>query len=714
MEQSTLSAMDINSDSDDEAKRKGKGKGTVNASPGPSSFDLNVTAFPPLPSQPVLASGGTTTGDGSSSPTNGRSHADPSGSRNQQHTASAQPVKRNILLSPTSTRPNVTWSNKVSGQQAYDRRQALSNQMEVEKEDLHWMEGVTDAQVQAAFEELKWHQPSKPAKNPLRMTLDMNIAKKTYGILSKAGLLLFTAEEAPSRDKVIRWAEDTLIKRMGLQVKMIRSLARKHFLIVVGDADQREFLLKNPPGRMEGKMIQLSKWTPAYNYKEASMTSEQVWVELPFVDPMIVDHGHQMLAKLGPVLYYTVRGHWSMNCPTSNARQPSQTTAPTASTAPVPPERPQPTSTVPVDPAPPAPPNLAETTDLNETPESPANPLSQLRMPTSNAGLPLLVNPFDALLSDSLEEEDELADQEQEHREGEENDYEMVVDPGEVPPEEQQQNPVSATRQEDASIDINREPLPLEEDFDADDELSSAPPHNNPRDSNNLASNSVSDSQPPPQMPSTSLNPATNSARTNERRNRPRFITAPVSRQNHSARQDEPEQASEITPERLVVEKRRILDNREALLLRADAQEQRTRDRRHSHVGERSFFTDLPAREVAADLSLLHQQNIDTGEALAWIHTLDPWQNQNVHPNIPRWDSFHLQPGLQPSLMPDPTSVHQGGILLQGDSTNQITAQLQTNGPDGQQLHMDREQDWQLQIATQEDPTNVELCPTTL
>ncbi|KAL3694948.1 hypothetical protein R1sor_008599 [Riccia sorocarpa] len=61
--------------------------------------------------------------------------------------------------------------------------------------------------------------------------------------------------------------------------------------------------------------------------------------------------------------------------------------------------------------------------------------------------------------------------------------------------------------------------------------------------------------------------------------------------------------------------------------------------------------------------------------------------------------------------MPDPTSVHQGGILLQGDSTNQITAQLQTNGPDGQQLHMDREQDWQLQIATQEDPTNVELCP---
>ncbi|KAL3697757.1 hypothetical protein R1sor_011833 [Riccia sorocarpa] len=53
-------------------------------------------------------------------------------------------------------------------------------------------------------------------------------------------------------------------------------------------------------------MIQLSQWTPAYNYKEASLASKQVWVKLPFVDPMIVDHSYKMLAKLGPVLFYAV------------------------------------------------------------------------------------------------------------------------------------------------------------------------------------------------------------------------------------------------------------------------------------------------------------------------------------------------------------------------------------------------------------------------
>ncbi|KAL3687962.1 hypothetical protein R1sor_014271 [Riccia sorocarpa] len=160
--------------------------------------------------------------------------------------------------------------------------------------------------MKEAFQALRWHQPEKKGLNPLRMPLDMVIAKRTFGLLSKAGILLFTAEETPSRDKIIRWAEETLIHRMGLQVRMIRCLARKHFLLVVGNSEQREYLLKNAPGKLDGKMIQLSKWSPSYNYKEASQTSKQIWVELPYVDPLINDQGKKMLEKLGPILYYAV------------------------------------------------------------------------------------------------------------------------------------------------------------------------------------------------------------------------------------------------------------------------------------------------------------------------------------------------------------------------------------------------------------------------
>ncbi|KAL3701551.1 hypothetical protein R1sor_019573 [Riccia sorocarpa] len=205
-----------------------------------------------------------------------------------------------------STAQRATWSDKVAGKQPFDPQMQVPTENEIGEEDNIWAEGVSDEQVKEAFEALKWHLSESTSSNPLRMPLDLDIAKRTFGILSKVGILLFTTEEAPSRDKVIRWAEEVLIRKMGLQVRRIRRMARKHFLLVLGDSDQREYLLKNTPGRMEGKMIQLSKWSPKYNYKEASQTSKQIWVELPYVDPMITDHGKKMLEKLGPILYFAV------------------------------------------------------------------------------------------------------------------------------------------------------------------------------------------------------------------------------------------------------------------------------------------------------------------------------------------------------------------------------------------------------------------------
>ncbi|KAL3697021.1 hypothetical protein R1sor_011097 [Riccia sorocarpa] len=92
-----------------------------------------------------------------------------------------------------------SWSDKVSGKQTFQHE---DNKEENEMEN--WEDWVSEDEMMEAFQALRWHQPEKKGLNPLRMPLDLVIAKRTFGLLSKAGILVFAAEEAPSRDKIIR------------------------------------------------------------------------------------------------------------------------------------------------------------------------------------------------------------------------------------------------------------------------------------------------------------------------------------------------------------------------------------------------------------------------------------------------------------------------------------------------------------------------------
>ncbi|KAL3678321.1 hypothetical protein R1sor_021277 [Riccia sorocarpa] len=243
-------------------------------------------------------------------------------------------------------------------------------------------------------------------------------------------------------------------------------------------------------------------------------------------------------------------------------------------------------------------------------------------------------------------------------------------------PNEQQLG--GGTRAWEVSIDINKDPQPRDENLNEAEEHCPAA-QNDCAGNNQIGTNVVTNDSPRPEDPSRSPIHESNTDQGTSRRHRLRFVTAPVSRSNNNSRQEEQEQTSESTPERLVAEKRKTLDNREALLLRADTQEQRTHDRKYSQVGERPFFTELPSTELVADLSLLHQQNFDTGEALAWIHTLDPWQDQNLHPDIPRVVSLD-----QDLTQPQPDDHHTPHAVPEHG------------------------QDWRLRRATQEETNNVE------
>ncbi|KAL3692283.1 hypothetical protein R1sor_005934 [Riccia sorocarpa] len=161
-----------------------------------------------------------------------------------------------------------------------------------------------DEQLQQAFTALAARPTLLPAANATRMTLVLDTARNSYDMYSKLGVILFTAEDNPSRDRVIQWARVTIQNERGFTLKLIRELTKKHFLLLLGSPEQKELLLKKPPQKMDGRAIMITSWTPQYDYKEAAKISKQVWVELPFMDPLLLQQGRKMAETLGPVLFH--------------------------------------------------------------------------------------------------------------------------------------------------------------------------------------------------------------------------------------------------------------------------------------------------------------------------------------------------------------------------------------------------------------------------
>ncbi|KAL3690558.1 hypothetical protein R1sor_016867 [Riccia sorocarpa] len=119
------------------------------------------------------------------------------------------------------------------------------------------------------------------------------------------------------------------------------------------------------------------------------------------------------------------------------------------------------------------------------------------------------------------------------------------------------------------------------------------------------------------------------------RKSAPRFVMAPVTRQQSKTTCGCEAENVQVTPERKAVEKRRTLEDRSALLLRAANLEDRSRARRQSNVGEGNYLENIPRKEVADNLDILNGNVISTNEALAWIHRLDPWNVPNPNDEPP-------------------------------------------------------------------------------
>ncbi|KAL3698443.1 hypothetical protein R1sor_012519 [Riccia sorocarpa] len=208
----------------------------------------------------------------------------------------------------SSTGPNQTfrqsWSNVVAGRSVRHGKEDIINTADLP--NLDWTKDVQDGHIREAFNALTTRKGTQPPDDAPRTKLNMDIAKQSFGMLQKVGVILFTAEDAPSRDRVVEWVQTEIIDKRMIPVRAVRELARKHFLILLASTDQTEELLKAPPLAMGGRAVMMTKWSPEYDYREVSKAAKQIWVELQYVDPLLIAHGELMLKTLGQPLYHTI------------------------------------------------------------------------------------------------------------------------------------------------------------------------------------------------------------------------------------------------------------------------------------------------------------------------------------------------------------------------------------------------------------------------
>ncbi|KAL3676663.1 hypothetical protein R1sor_026611 [Riccia sorocarpa] len=203
---------------------------------------------------------------------------------------------------PTHNVQNNSWARRVAGASPTD----ISEMLDIpDDSSVDWGSDVPDEQLKDAFVALAARSAIQPPPNAARMKLDVNTARSAFGMYSKLGVIIFAAEEVPSRDKVLKWAKVEIQGKRGLPLRMVREIARKHYLLLLATEQHKNTLLQKPPTKMDGKAIMITQWTPAYDYREAAKASKQIWVELPFMDLLLLQQGRKMVEALGLVLFHS-------------------------------------------------------------------------------------------------------------------------------------------------------------------------------------------------------------------------------------------------------------------------------------------------------------------------------------------------------------------------------------------------------------------------
>ncbi|KAL3686929.1 hypothetical protein R1sor_013238 [Riccia sorocarpa] len=145
-----------------------------------------------------------------------------------------------------------------------------------------------------APQKLLTHQLSEEAAFHLRAT--------TRDLQSN-GLIVCTGAASPWRDTITKWAQEVMVKALGVHIRRVKQIGRGQYLIVLGSPEERARVFGAAPLSFNNRQVQIQPWTPDYDAWSARGRRRPVWVTIVGMNVALEQEGVKILSRLGPILH---------------------------------------------------------------------------------------------------------------------------------------------------------------------------------------------------------------------------------------------------------------------------------------------------------------------------------------------------------------------------------------------------------------------------
>ncbi|KAL3676000.1 hypothetical protein R1sor_025948 [Riccia sorocarpa] len=178
--------------------------------------------------------------------------------------------------------------------------QGVGNEAAMEEANIQWGEGVTWSMIEAEMESMKSLEVGEVStwEEIREIHLDIGKVAEKIGRFRRTATVLQAIESAPTRDRVVEWVRDVIVKRRGAQVSQVKALSRREFLIVFESEAEKKLILEKPLCFLDGRVVRLVEWCSRKQERYADHL-KAVWVELREVPPFLEDQVSLMLEALG-------------------------------------------------------------------------------------------------------------------------------------------------------------------------------------------------------------------------------------------------------------------------------------------------------------------------------------------------------------------------------------------------------------------------------
>ncbi|KAL3684532.1 hypothetical protein R1sor_002554 [Riccia sorocarpa] len=121
-------------------------------------------------------------------------------------------------------------------------------------------------------------------------------------LLEDTGVVFCTVDISPSRDAFIRWLYEEVEGKSAIQIKHVKVLAPRHFLVILFSTQDRNGVLAGGPYYLRRRMVYTTPWEPGFDTNKVLTKKMACWLDLKNVDPLIEDEATSMLSTLGEVV----------------------------------------------------------------------------------------------------------------------------------------------------------------------------------------------------------------------------------------------------------------------------------------------------------------------------------------------------------------------------------------------------------------------------